>query len=1046
MTTKLAGRPAESGASRTSAAAPPRREPGRLASWLGGWRVAIRLARRDIRAHRGRSAVVMLMIGLPLAIMVAVVTLYASSTVTIAKAPTAYLGGAQARLTYVGAAVTEQSPDGSLVKPACSDAFRVEEDGGAFEFGTDVERFKNGSSAGPRGSRPQPVDASGCMRGAADVPGMPKLGADFGLPSAEEAAKVLGTWLGGTVVPVTTWHFSLGPDQDYRQGFGLMADARADVFRGMVELRSGRWPTAPGEVLVTPYGEANGLPTEGTMRTAESYSTADSSADMPPRGRSRYTVVGTADVAKTGNQGMDLVAFPATVPTATIAYLLDRSEPMAWSEVQGLGRYGIVATSRAVLDDPPHRPVDEIPGVEVAQFGAAWLLTAIMPTLAMLTVACLMAGPAFAIMAARQRRLLALVAANGAPAGQIRRTVLAEAGLLGVIAAALGVFGGIVVAVLQMRFSSPVFGGYGPLDVPLGLTLGIGAAGVLAALAAALVPARGLGRLDLVSLMGAGGTNRGTARARPARSGLAGVAMLLIGSVLFAYASVADRMVRSTEESAAWLIVGSGLVGMALLVAGGLTLVPVLLALLGRWGARLPLAPRLALRDASRLRGRATSTVAAIMAGTLVLSLLGILLATNDRYSAETYEGSAPAGMMSIHVSSEGVVERRASADAAFPGLRSYLAEVVLPDAADDNLVAREVDALPPGEQGAAEVRWVTSLVPAGCGLNTLPPWSEGQVRCEAPGISPWPNDRWSSLVAMSPQDAAAVYGLDAEQQRVLADGGAVVLGEALDSVLAADGTVRVVTGLQHVTGPDEARTVTWKKRREHVLPAVRGPEPTFSMPGGVGRGSAVLLTPATVRAMGVRAVPGMLLVGTASGAPLTGSEGADYAMAIDGSQMPRVEQGYQSSLGSTLWALSLFAALITLVATITATALSMGEARRDLATLGAVGARPGIRRGMAAAQAAVLALVGTVMGMVVGGIPGALTGLAISSGPSSGGWSEGPVASMSLPQALVSLGGGYVVVPWVTLLIALVAVPLVAAAFGALFAGRPVDMTRRAD
>ena len=44
----------------------PLRRSGGVGAYVGGWRVSLRLAARDIRKHRGRAALVVLLIGLPL--------------------------------------------------------------------------------------------------------------------------------------------------------------------------------------------------------------------------------------------------------------------------------------------------------------------------------------------------------------------------------------------------------------------------------------------------------------------------------------------------------------------------------------------------------------------------------------------------------------------------------------------------------------------------------------------------------------------------------------------------------------------------------------------------------------------------------------------------------------------------------------------------------------------------------------------------------------------------------------------------------------------
>ena len=85
------------------------------------------------------------------------------------------------------------------------------------------------------------------------------------------------------------------------------------------------------------------------------------------------------------------------------------------------------------------------------------------------------------------------------------------------------------------------------------------------------------------------------------------------------------------------------------------------------------------------------------------------------------------------------------------------------------------------------------------------------------------------------------------------------------------------------------------------------------------------------------------------------------------------VERGYQAS-DETMIALLVLGALgglLVLGGTLTATFLSLSDARPDLATLSAVGASPRTRRAVAASYAVVIGVVGAVLGAGVGFIPG---------------------------------------------------------------------------
>ena len=113
--------------------------------------------------------------------------------------------------------------------------------------------------------------------------------------------------------------------------------------------------------------------------------------------------------------------------------------PVSWQDVQRLNEYGLRVTSRQVLLDPPS--VDELPA-EIRDFavGDANQVNLVIGLGAamLLVITALLVGPAFAVSATRQRRTLALAASNGASTPVLRRTVLAQALVLGGASAVLG--------------------------------------------------------------------------------------------------------------------------------------------------------------------------------------------------------------------------------------------------------------------------------------------------------------------------------------------------------------------------------------------------------------------------------------------------------------------------------------------------------------------------------------------------------------------------------------------------------------------------------
>lgn len=130
------------------------------------------------------------------------------------------------------------------------------------------------------------------------------------------------------------------------------------------------------------------------------------------------------------------------------------------------------------------------------------------------------------------------------------------------------------------------------------------------------------------------------------------------------------------------------------------------------------------------------------------------------------------------------------------------------------------------------------------------------------------------------------------------------------------------------------------------------------------------------------------------------------------------LERGYQGRFGAVELVLLAAAALVTIGATVVATALAAMEARADLATLAAIGAAPSLRRSFSAASAATIAGLGAALGIAVGSVPV----LAALSG------------QRSYP----------VIVPWTQVGLLVGGCPVLAALVAGLFSGGRVPLNRR--
>ncbi|TNH29950.1 FtsX-like permease family protein [Micromonospora orduensis] len=265
---------------------------------------------------------------------------------------------------------------------------------------------------------------------------------------------------------------------------------------------------------------------------------------------------------------------PAARTDPPSAWLVDAPTPVGWDQVGRLNAEGLLVISRAVLLDPPPVQHTSPSEVDARSVGISVLLGGLS---AMQIV--LLAGPAFAIGARRRQRDLALVAANGGSPAHLRRIVLADGVVLGLIGAVIGILLGAILAVagrplVEEHLAQARGGGY--RFFPLAL-LAVAGLAVLTGVVAALVPAIVAARQNVVvALTG----RRGATRSRR-RWVAVGLVLAAGGSGAVAYAAV--------QVSTNLLLAGLMLTQLGLVLC-----TPALVGLLARLGQHLPLTPRIA--------------------------------------------------------------------------------------------------------------------------------------------------------------------------------------------------------------------------------------------------------------------------------------------------------------------------------------------------------------------------------------------------------------------------------------------------------------------
>jgi putative ABC transport system permease protein len=225
----------------------------------------------------------------------------------------------------------------------------------------------------------------------------------------------------------------------------------------------------------------------------------------------------------------------------------------------------------------------------------------------------------FSMIVAQRLRELALLRAIGASRGQVSRSVLFEASIIGLIGALLGLAGGIGLAYGLAAFLRAVGSGLpgGSLvlsarTVIVSLVLGIGVT-----LISAYAPARRAAKIPPVAAMRAEFASTGTSLRR----------RTLIGAIVFAIGALA-AIGGALSKSAG---TGASLVGLGLLLtgAGALLLSPKLaqwvIGVVGVIVRPFGAVGRLARTNAVRNPRRTAATAFALTVGLLLVSAIGVV-------------------------------------------------------------------------------------------------------------------------------------------------------------------------------------------------------------------------------------------------------------------------------------------------------------------------------------------------------------------------------------------------------------------------------------
>lgn len=569
-------------------------------------RASVRLSWALVRRSRTRSALIALLVAVPVCAGVFVATMFRTAQLSPAQAASRYLGQADA--------IAQVTPWHAL----------------------DPRTAAIGIGPKPSGDQVKTLEApNNNLRDPATLDLTPLL------PEGAHAIR-LG-WQHTT---------SVSSGSRTTQAPATFADLRDPVLRGVYQIKSGSAPRTSSDVAVTTaLADRLHLHTGSSISVDDKPFTVTAVVREPSALDSREVLAPDATLSWLGHfsaRGGDL-NWLITFPHHRAPDLHDQ-----------LAHDGVIYETRSEWEHPsasirarmwrqaPADVQDVLVRVSIAVVGGIEIL--------------LLAGTAFAVGARRQVAQLGILRAVGGDQTDVRRAVLGQAFLLGFGGAMFGALAGVLTVPLTGSIVEGITArALGPLDVPIPTVLLAVMAGTVAALLAAAWPARYASRLPVLDMLRQQfPTSDGAARVP--RWAIAGsvLGMACIATSAVELHNSPRRLIGATGDitggmtnlygpqshQTMWIVLLA--IGAALTLAGLARLCPALLERVGQLAPRLPFTVRLAARDAGRQRhrtGPAAAAIAAVIAGAVLVLFIASSTSIRDR---RAYIPKIPEGTVSV--------------------------------------------------------------------------------------------------------------------------------------------------------------------------------------------------------------------------------------------------------------------------------------------------------------------------------------------------------------------------------------------------------------
>ncbi|MHA7303658.1 FtsX-like permease family protein [Arthrobacter sp. TMN-49] len=955
-------------------------------------RLALTMAWRDICRHKGRSALIIALIALPIFAMSTAATIGMSTQATPAETVAMELGQTQGRLTDMGT-----------------------------QNATSVQRVQGDLMFGLGG---------------------PGVGPD---PNFVATAPADAVPAGFTAIPwqSTTVHTPVGKAQV--EVPTTVTDVLNPAFKGKYTLLDGAAPSSAAQALAS-----RGLLVRFGLGLGEELTTSAGTFEIVGTIRPERQGDGEAFLFLSAKQIP--AAMAPNLGPATIYLVGDKA--LAWTDAKTFNAKGITLTSRSLLLDPPSKAElgadaqNQQTNAGLAAMMPVLLMGGLIGVLALLEVG-LLAGAAFAVGARKQQRDLALLAASGAESSMVRTTVTASGlwlGLAGGMAGAvLGSAAAMLVVVIVRGQGNAMFPGLHLMWLP---ALGLVLLGVAAGLVAAMVPARAVARQATLAALKSGRTAD-----LPSRwTKWLGLGFLVLAAMAMAAGVVVSVMVRGRDDSYVWVPLSSGLIigGAVVLVLALICLTGRIIELLTAKTAWLPVPLRLAARDSARNLGRTIPAVAAVLAAATLSGALMVGTASamednsnNHQWQYNLNQTGIPLEYMKTKTTDLGggaqKWEPQGLATVDPRDVTTLMADTLGPDVTTqvlrgtpqwsqceldqqkrnlENNTGHEVpNATPCPKWALAE--------PVANRCELAPDWKPailGDWRCAGSKSSLNLGSSLPDIVAGGEAELAALLGRvpSARALQALRDGGMVITNKVY---LQPDGTAKVISydpasprnwdqNIPGKSGGQFMRPLLTPLGAQALPAVVEAPEKSLGFYGVVSPETAAKLDmPVSNQTLLVTSPKSLSQVETdqlqSALAPLVGQ--------YNGVQF---ERGPAGNMATILWLIVAGGALITLSAAGITAGLALADGRNDHATLASIGADTKLRKAISGSQTLMTAMLGTVMGVFAGAVP--------------------TVVVLSL------LRGFPIVIPWLQIAALMILVPLFGAAAAWLLTKGKLPMTRR--